>query len=78
MFGVGPMEMLIVGLICVLPFVAGIVVLVVVLTKTGTSSPPPINSSTGQLVPCPHCGQQLSPRAATCPKCGAPRTPSAA
>ena len=57
----GPMEMLIIGLICLLflavPVV--VVVLVLVLSRRGPN-----------VVPCPYCGAPAPPWAEFCPNCG--------
>ena len=61
----GPLELLIVGLVCVAPIVAAIIVLVVVLRSRGASSAssPPCPTCSGWTVPgtkfCPHCGAAL-------------------
>jgi hypothetical protein len=69
MFGIGSWEMVILGLICILPMAAGVVVLVVLMLKKNSAS----SASTGAvLIPCPDCGRKLSPQATTCPQCGRP------
>lgn len=70
MFGIGWMEMLIVGLICVLPVVVGIVVLVVVLINKGKAPPADTTSAPVQYARCPHCESKVSTRASTCTSCG--------
>jgi hypothetical protein len=61
-FSPGPMELLILGMICVLPLVAA-VVLVVVLRSAKPAPPPPCAKCGGWTVPgtkfCPHCGSAL-------------------
>jgi len=60
----GPVELLIVGLMCVVPLAAAVVVIVVVLLsqKKGPAAV--------KLPPCPECGQPIVPEATTCPQCG--------
>jgi hypothetical protein len=70
-FAVGPMELLILGLLC-LGSLAGIVVLVVVLSTSrkgrgGATANP-------NLYPCPDCGRFVSRQAPNCPQCGRPLT----
>ena len=68
MFGIGHTELLILGLFCfVVPLVVVGVVLVVVMTNSKRTSPQNAN-----LIPCPDCGRQVSPAAASCPHCGRP------
>ena len=57
----GPMEMLIIGLICLvfLTVPVGVVVLVLVLSRRSAS-----------VVPCPYCGAPAPPWAEFCPNCG--------
>jgi len=66
MFGLGIQELLIIGLILLIPIgiIGAIVVVFVVASgrKTHMSNP--------NLTPCLDCGNLLSPRATTCPKCG--------
>jgi len=44
------------------------------LINTGSQRSPdiPSNLPPANLIPCPDCGQQVSPRAVSCPKCGGP------
>jgi hypothetical protein len=69
LFGIGFWELIILGLFCLLPMAAGVVVLVVLMQKKNPAS----SASTGVvLTPCPDCGRKLSPQATTCPQCGRP------
>ena len=63
MFGLGPMEVLILGVICLLPTAGAIIAVVVLLAR---------RASTSNLIPCPDCGRPLSPQAPSCPHCGRP------
>lgn len=58
----GPLEMLVIGLVCVAPLIAA-VVLVAVLRGGKASPPPPCRKCGGWTVPgtkfCPHCGSPL-------------------
>jgi len=66
-FAPGPLEMLILGLVCFGPLVAiAVVVVVLAFTKTGRTSGNP------NLVPCPDCGRRVSRFAEACPNCGRP------
>lgn len=60
----GPLEMIILGLMC-LGVLAVVVVLVVVLTTQRTAANP-------DLYPCPECGRPVSVHAKSCPQCGYP------
>ena len=68
----GPLEMLIIGMICVLPVVA-LVVIAVVLVSLRKSGPNPADNP--NLYPCPDCGQYVSRMAPNCPHCGQTLTP---
>jgi hypothetical protein len=61
----GPFELLIIGLVCLLPIIVGIVLAVVLISRSRLPTNP-------DLQPCPDCGRRLSPRAASCPHCGCP------
>ena len=71
MFGVGPLELLILGVIALVvlggPVVA--VVIIVILMRRNTSRPD------ADLLPCPDCGRMVSRQAASCPQCGRPLRP---
>lgn len=64
-FGLGLMEMLILGVICMVPLIAGIVVFATSKSNASRTINP-------NLMPCPDCGIQISQRAAACPHCGCP------
>jgi hypothetical protein len=64
-----PMELLIIGAICLLPLAAVAVVLVV--AYAGRSS----RAGNPNLRPCPDCRIAVSIHAATCPRCGCPLSP---
>ena len=72
MFGIGWTELLIVGLIFVLPAGVGIVVLIVVLINKGKTPPVDTTSAPVQYARCPHCEHKVSTRASTCTSCGGP------
>jgi hypothetical protein len=64
----GPMELLIVGGLCLFPLVlAGVVVLTLFAVRK-----PSARASNPNLQPCPDCGRLLSPLAEMCPNCGRP------
>jgi hypothetical protein len=63
-FGIGPIELLFMGLLCVVPL-GGIAVVVFM----GLLSRQRARQG---LVPCKTCRQYLSPEASTCPHCGQP------
>ncbi len=60
MFGLNPMELMIVGF--VVP--AALVAIILLLQK----KPPP----NPNLLPCPDCGRLISREAKSCPQCGRP------
>jgi len=62
----GPLELLIIGVICVIPTVMAAVVAVVLLSKQRQA--PTVQN----LQPCPDCSHPVSPKAERCPKCGRP------
>ena len=70
LFMPGPLELIIVGLMC-LGALGGIVLLVVLLSakKSPGATPNP------NLYPCPDCGRHVSRLATTCPQCGRPLAP---
>jgi hypothetical protein len=68
----GPIEMLILGLVCLAP-VAVVVVCLIVFGISKRSGPGPTPSP--NLYPCPDCGHQVSHLAESCPKCGRPLGP---
>lgn len=61
--GIGPIELLVIGLLCFVPLGAIAVVAVVLLSRGRVRQ---------GLVPCPKCRQYLSPEARMCPHCGQP------
>ena len=65
-FGLGHLEMLILGLMCLGVLAVIIVVVVVVVLTTRKSSANP------NLYPCPACGQTVSLDVESCPHCGHP------
>ena len=62
----GPIELIIIGVIVLVP-VAIVVALVVALKLSRKPS-----GSNPNLKPCPDCGRFVSLRATTCPQCGCP------
>jgi hypothetical protein len=69
-FGIGPIELLIVGFVVLMPLAAVLAVLAVVLSRRGPLANNP------NLRPCPDCGVPVSIHAATCPRCGCPLHPT--
>jgi predicted amidophosphoribosyltransferase len=65
MFGINPLELLIVGATA-LVMVGGPVIAVVIMLRKNSSRP------SANLSPCPDCGRLLSRQAITCPQCGRP------
>ncbi len=64
-FFLGPWEMIIIGLVVVVPL---IIIAAVVATERARKAPP----KELMLSPCPDCGRFVSPKATTCPQCGRP------
>ena len=64
----GPIELLILGLLClgVVVVVVVAVVIPLVVSKKGGSGP----AANPNLFPCPDCGNWVSRQAPNCPKCG--------
>lgn len=65
MFGLSPIELMIVGLLCPGVVAAG----VVVALRSAIRNPAPPNPN---LAPCPDCGRLVSRQATNCPQCGRP------
>lgn len=67
MFGLNPMELLIVGVVVCPVFLAfvGLSVFMLVKLSRGRGTNP-------NLVSCPDCGRQISRMAQSCPGCGKP------
>ena len=68
MFGVSPIELAIVGLVCLAPIAVLVVILIVVFATKRTSN----TSSNLDLVQCADCGRPVSRHAVSCPQCGRP------
>jgi hypothetical protein len=68
MFGINPMELLIVGVVAIL-MLGGVVVPVVLILSSARKRAPAPNPN---LLPCPDCRRLLSRQAITCPQCGRP------
>ncbi len=69
MFGISPVELLVIGAIGLL-FLAPAVVVVAILVNKGQRSS---NArSNPNLAPCPDCGRLVSRQAVSCPQCGRP------
>jgi hypothetical protein len=64
MFGIGHWELLI-SFACLATFAGAVAVAVILLASRQLASNP-------NLLPCPDCGQRVSPLAVTCPRCGRP------
>jgi ribosomal protein S27E len=67
-FSPGPLELLIVGFLC-LAFVVVPVVIVAVVLLTRTKGSPPAGQE--QRVRCPECGESIAVQAVKCRFCGA-------
>lgn len=67
-FSPGPMEMIIIGLICLMTFVLPVVILIVVLTTGKRSSSTKVG---GERVQCPQCAEWIMLQALKCRFCGA-------
>jgi hypothetical protein len=68
--GVGPMELLILGvLVCGGVGVAAVVLIAALAGRNRAGSNP-------NLVPCPDCERMVSRHATACPQCGRPLPPS--
>jgi hypothetical protein len=68
--GIGPMELVILGVLVCGGVGVATVVLIAALSgrNRGQSNP--------NLVPCPDCGRMVSRHATACPQCGRPLPPS--
>ena len=71
-FAPGPLELLLIGLACVVPVVA-VVAIVIVLAASKKSGPS--SADNPNLYPCPDCGRMVSRQAPACPQCGKPLVP---
>lgn len=71
MFGINPMELMIVGFVALL-MLGGVVAVVMVLVNSQARSSTPSNPN---LTPCPDCGRFVSRQAISCPQCGRPLSP---
>jgi hypothetical protein len=60
-FGVGPRELIFLGLLCVVPLGAIALVSITLMSRQRARQ---------GLVPCKMCRQYLSPEASVCPHCG--------
>ena len=69
MFGPGPFELLIIGIILIVPLAGTLAIIFALLyvLKIG-----PFQPNNPNLHPCPDCGHRVSVRATNCPKCGCP------
>ena len=74
LFGINPMELLIVGAVA-LVVLGGPVIALVILYFALRKKPMPSNPN---LTPCPDCGRLVSHLAASCPQCGRPMNPTPA
>jgi hypothetical protein len=68
MFGISPLELLIVGVVALVMLGGAVVPVVLIVYFARKRSPAP----TADLAPCPDCGPLLSRQAITCPQCGRP------
>lgn len=71
MFGVSPIELMIVGFVSLL-MLGGVVAVVMILVNSQSRSSTPSNPN---LTPCPDCGRFVSRLAISCPQCGRPLSP---
>ena len=71
-FGVGPIELLVVGCVALVPVL--IICAVVLLVRNSGKAKQIPNERLGT---CPDCGRQVSLLALSCPGCGRPFTPTA-
>lgn len=72
MFGVGPVELLIIGVVLLILLGAVVVPLVLIVFLLRKKPAPNPN-----LSPCPDCGWLISRQAISCPQCGRPQSPAA-
>ena len=71
-FGIGILELIIMGVIVAVPL--AIVIAVLLASQAASKRTGPMNPN---LTPCPDCGHLVSLRAQSCPQCGCPLTPEA-
>jgi hypothetical protein len=69
-FGIGIFELIIIGVIVLIPL--AIVIGVLLASLAAGKRTRPMNPN---LIPCPDCGRLVSLRAKACPQCGCPLTP---
>ena len=72
-FAPGPIELIIIGLIC-LVFLGAIVAAVVISLAVSKKNRPDA-AANPNLFPCPDCGHWVSRQAPNCPQCGRTLTP---
>jgi hypothetical protein len=60
----GPIELLILLFMCGVPVIAALLLVYFLAIRPQRGK--------GELIPCPDCGHEVSPRAESCPNCGAP------
>jgi hypothetical protein len=63
----GPTELLVIGLICLVPLLAAAVIILLIFLAQRRSTRDYPN-----LIKCPDCGRLVSKSAAACPQCGRP------
>ena len=68
MFGLGVLELLIIGLICVLPL--SLLVIVIVLVSAVSSRSLDESGPRPGMAPCPKCGALVDVGIKSCPDCG--------
>lgn len=73
-FGIGPTELLIVGVLCIAPALLGLGVGTFFIVKALRS--PRSDHAAENLIPCPDCRRMVSRLAQACPGCGRPLTHS--
>jgi hypothetical protein len=66
-FALGPMELILVGLVCLLMVGVPVVVVVVILLATRKGK-----GASANTMACPDCGGTVSKQIDACPHCGAP------
>jgi hypothetical protein len=69
----GPMELLIIGAMCL--GVVGLIVAVIVIALATSKKNRSDMVTNPNLYPCPDCGHWVSRQAPSCPQCGRPLTP---
>jgi hypothetical protein len=72
-FAPGPIELLILGAMCL--GVVGLILAVIVIALAASRKNRSDAAGNPNLYPCPDCGHWVSLQAPSCPQCGRPLTP---